>query len=104
MSHSKLINIPKIFPSSIDNFLTYPIIFSLIVVFQGCFGGMGILQTPERLSYAIRSPLARFIFLLCISYTATSDLETSIVTVIIFLILLQLLRTKEEREKLTSYF
>ena len=104
MSHSKLINIPKIFPSSIDNFLTYPIIFSLIVIFQGCFGGMGILQTPERLSYAIRSPLARFIFLLCISYTATYDLETSIVTVIIFLILLQLLRTKEEREKLTSYF
>ena len=104
MSHSKLINIPAIFPPWVDNFLTYPLIFSLIVTFQGCFGSMGIIQVPKRLSDAINSPIPRFIFLLCIAYTATTDMETAIVSVIIFLIFLQLIRTKEERSKIKYYF
>lgn len=104
MSHPKLLNIPDIFPPWVDNFLTYPIIFSLLVIFQGCFGGMGVIQTPARLTNAINSPIARFIFLFCIAYTATTDIETAIVTVIIFLIFLQIIRTEEERKKLKFYF
>lgn len=104
MSQAKLINIPAIFPPWVDNFLTYPIIFSLLVIFQGCFGGMGVIQTPTRLTNAINSPIARFIFLFCIAYTATTDIETAIVTVIIFLIFLQIIRTEEERKKLKFYF
>ena len=104
MSHPKLLNIPDIFPPSVDNFLTYPIIFSLLVVFQGCFGGMGIIQTPKRLTKAINSPIARFIFLSIIAYTATTDIETSIVTVLIFLIFLHVIRTEEERKKIKVYF
>ena len=104
MAHAKLIEIPAVFPPWVDNFLTYPIIFSVIVIFQGCFGGMGIIQTPERLQKAINNPIARFIFLFCIAYTATTDIETAIVTVFIFLVFLQLIRTKEERKKLKYYF
>ena len=100
----KLINIPKLFPDWVDNFLTYPIIFSGIVIFQGCFGGMGVVQTPKRLTKLINSPIARFLFLCCIAYTATTDAETAILTVVIFLLFLHFLRTPEERKELKSYF
>ena len=103
----KLVNYPtspSVFPSWLDKSLSYPIIFSLIVLFQGCFGGMGVIQTPQMISNSINSPITRFIFLLCIAYTATSNFETAIVSVIIFLIFLQVIRTREERKKLKSYF
>ena len=43
-------------------------------------------------------------FLWAISYTATTDLETSLYAVIIFLAILYLIRTPEERESVGKSF
>ena len=41
---------------------------------------MGIAQVPQRLKNTLNHPLSRFIFVAAIAYTATKDLEISIVT------------------------
>ena len=53
--------------------MNLPIILSLITIYQGCFGAMGIAQVPQRLKNTLNNPIARFIFVAAISYTATKD-------------------------------
>ena len=100
----RLINLPQVFPNFIDKYLSYPTVFTLVVLFQGCFGGMGIIQTPKALSDAIHTPISRFIFLSAIAYTATSDIETAVFATVIFLVLLHLLRSKKERDNLKGQY
>ena len=95
----KLINLPEIFPPQIDKFLGFPTIFTFIVIFQGCFGGNGVLHPPERITKLTSNPLARFLFVSAIAYTATSDIETALFTTVVFFVVLYMLRTKEERKK-----
>ena len=103
MDNKVFIKIPKFLPFNLDPYLTSPSLFSLIVLFQGCFGGSAVTQTPKRLTDALLkypiSPFIRFMFLLAIAYTATSQLETAIIFTCIYILFLQLIRTKEEREK-----
>ena len=87
-----------------DNFLSLPIMFTLIVITQGCFGGNGVAQTPEAITKIFKSQYARFLFIFLIAYTATSDIETAAVSTMIFFIVLYLLRTEEEKKELGSYF
>ena len=47
MSETKLIDIPQLLPNFVDKYLGVPTVFTLIVIFQGCFGGMGMIQTPK---------------------------------------------------------
>ena len=82
----------------------FPVIFSLIVMFQGCFGGLGMIQTPARLEKLISSPISRFLFLFAISYTATSDVETAAFSTVLFLVMMHLLRSEEERKKLKGQY
>ena len=89
----------NIFPKSFEKYMNIPIMISLITIFQGCFGGMGIAQVPQRLKNTLNHPLSRFIFVAAIAYTATKDLEISIVTTLIFFTLMYLLRTKEEQKQ-----
>lgn len=77
--------------------------FTLIVVFQGCFGGMGVAQTPAALSNAVNSPVFRFIFVSAIAYTATSDIENAVVCTLAFFIFLHMIRTDEERKEVPMY-
>ena len=100
----KLIDLPEVFPPAIDKFLGAPSVLTLIVIFQGCFGGMGVIQTPDILKKAINSPIARFLFLSAIAYTATADLEVALFTTVVFLILMHMLRTKEEKDKLNGKY
>lgn len=89
---------------SVDKFLSLPIVFTLIVITQGCFGGNGVAQTPKAISQIFNSQFFRFLFIFLIAYTATSDIETAIVSTIIFFIILHMLRTEEEKKELGSYF
>ena len=84
----------------ISDLLKYPLILTFIVTFQGCFGGMGVVQTPKILEKIVKYPVGRFLFLSTIAFTATSDIQTSIIAVILFLGFLHLLRTTEEKEEL----
>ena len=88
----------------VDKFLSLPIIFTLIVITQGCFGGNGVGQTPKAISKIFKSQYARFLFIFLIAYTATSDIETAAFSTMIFFIFLHLLRTEEEKKELVSYF
>jgi hypothetical protein len=100
---STLINIPEFFHPLFDKYLSMPIIFTFIVIFQGCFGGNGVTQTPQALLNILQghvvSPLFRFLFVAAIGYTATSDIETAIVVTVSFFMFLHLLRTPEERKE-----
>ena len=100
----RLIHLPQVFPNFIDKYLGFPTVFTLVVLFQGCFGGMGVIQTPSALTKAISSPISRFVFLTCIAYTATSDIETAVFATVIFLVGLHLVRTKKEKESLKGQF
>jgi len=100
----KLFNINTNFlPPYFDKYMGMPTIFTFIVLFQGCFGGNGVAQTPAALTNLLQghnySPLFRFIFCFLIGYTATSDLETAAVVTIAFFVFLHLIRTPEEREE-----
>lgn len=89
---------------SVDKFLSLPIIFTLIVITQGCFGGNGIIQTPDAITSLFKYKYSRFIFIFLIAYTATSDTETAFVSTVVFFIILHLLRSEKEKKDLDSYF
>jgi len=103
MSDSNLVDIPAFFHPLFDKYMSMPTIFTFIVLFQGCFGGNGIEQTPSALMNVLHghalSPLFRFLFVAAIGYTATSDIETAIVVTVAFFVFLHLLRTPEEKKK-----
>lgn len=86
-----------------DKVFSLPVIFTLIVLFQGNFGGMGVSQTPAILERLAANWITRAIFCIAIAYTATSDLETAIFSTLLFYVILHFLRTKEEREKMDHF-
>ena len=86
-----------------DKIASRATLFTLIVIFQGCFGGMGVVQTPAALSNAVNSPVFRFIFVSAIAYTATSDIETAVVCTVAFFVFLHMLRTEEERKEVPMF-
>ena len=102
MSNLKLLRIPDLF-THIDKLLRIPAIFTFIVLFQGCFGANGVIQTPKALLNVLRgttaSPIFRFVFVGAIGYTATSDLDTAIIVTVAFFIFLHVLRTPAERKE-----
>lgn len=105
-SLNKLLEVPipkDFFPRAWDKFLSVPLIFTLVVIFQGCFGGLGVPQTPSKLTNLASNPLARVMFVSAIAYTASQDLETAIYSSLIFFVLMHMLRTKEEVEELGSF-
>jgi len=92
----------------VDNLLSIPIIFTLLVLFQGCFGANGIVVHPSFLTSTIHgfaiSPLIRFLFVMSIAYTASNHIVMAFIGTVIFFIFLHLIRTREEREQAGFYF
>ena len=102
---SDLIKYPtNILPAIIENYMRLPTLMSLIVIFQGTMGGLGMPFIPARISQFVEHPLGRLLFVSAISFTTTQDIETSIATTLIFFALMYVLRTKEEREALGFIF
>ena len=100
-----LINYPtNVLPGFLEKYINMPTLISLLTIFQGCFGGMGIIKVPQRLQDAVSHPAMRLLFVSLISYTATQDLETAVITSLLFLGLMHLLRTPEEREELGFFW
>lgn len=88
---------------SLEKILNHEVIFCLIVIFQGTFGSLGLVQTPKFLTDLLKSEyffIFRFIFTMCIAYTASNgQLELAIYSTAIFFILMHILRTEEERKE-----
>lgn len=77
---------------------TQPIVFSLIILYQGLFSGNAI-QIPDRLKVLFDNKIFRFTSLMLIAFSATKDIEYALFSTLIFLILMYVLRTPEERKK-----
>ena len=104
MSSNNLFNIPQFkLGSMFDKYASMSVFFTMIVIFQGCFGGLGVQQTPKKLSDLVQNPVMRILFVTAIGYTATSDIETALFTAFLFFLMLHLLRTKEEKESMIGY-
>lgn len=92
----------------VDNILSIPIIFTLLVLFQGCFGPNGIVNPPKFITSTLHgytiSPLIRFLFVMSIAYTATQNVTYAFSGTVVFFIFLYIIRSVEEREKLSFYF
>ena len=104
MVDDRIFKIPTdIAPPFVDKFLGEATIFTMVVIMQGCFGGLGMVQTPKMLTEAAKTPVFRFLFLCAIGYTATSDIETAVFGTALFAAMIHLLRTPEEKKQVPHF-
>ena len=95
----KGLNIVPFFTKTELFFTKYSTAFTLLVMYQGLFGGIAISNKPKILEELAKNKIFKIFTLLCIAFTATRDVEISIIATILFLVLLHLMRTDEERKK-----
>lgn len=75
------------------------VVFSLLVIFMALFAGTFTkAKPPKKLKNLSDNMYFRIITLLFVAFTATKDLETSLISVFCFLIIMYLLKTPEERK------
>jgi hypothetical protein len=77
---------------------TQPILFSLIILYQGLFSGNAF-KIPDRLMTFFENKLFRFVSLMVIAFTATRDIEYALISTMIFLVIMYTLKTPDERKK-----
>ena len=74
-----------------------PIIFTLIILYQGLFSGNAI-RIPQNLRSLFNSKIFRFMSLMLIAFSATKDIEYALISTMIFLTVMYTIKTPEERE------
>ena len=84
--------------NGVENFMSVPAVFGTVVLIQGLFGSSGF-DTPDRLQKILDKPGVSIAALFLVTYSGTNDVELSFFVVLSFLLLMQLLRTKAEREE-----
>lgn len=90
------------FTNNIESFIRkYGVIFTVVVMYQGLFGGLAISNEPSVLRKLNQNVLFKLFTLFAVGFTATRDVETTLIGMVLFIILLHLLRTPEERKKIT---
>ena len=77
----------------------YAIVFTVIVMYQGLFGGMSLSTKPKAIEMLKNNIFFKYFTLFCIAFTATKDIEISLISLCVFVILINVLRTDEERKK-----
>jgi hypothetical protein len=85
--------------SPLENIIkSQPILFSLIILYQGLFSGNGVI-IPERLQKLFSIPAFRLMSIMLIAFSATQDIEYAMISTLIFISILYALKTPEERKK-----
>lgn len=74
-----------------------PILFTLIILYQGLFSGNAI-RIPENLRTFFNNKVFRFMSLMAIAFSATQDIEYALVSTVMFLTIMYLIKTPEERK------
>jgi|TARA_R110002074_G_scaffold12423_2_gene45433 hypothetical protein len=72
--------------------------FGILVLVQALFGGRGLTEVPDRMNKILDNKFVKFIALFLITFSGTQDIEASVFIVMAFLVMMQLMRTKEERK------
>lgn len=75
----------------------YGVVFSFIVISQGLMGGLQF-TPPRRLREITDHPIMKFILLFAVALTASRDIETSLLSTILFIIFIYLIRHPDERK------
>lgn len=75
-----------------------PLVFSLIIMYQGLFAPNAIV-IPERLEKLFGNKVFRLVSLMAIAFGATGDIEYALASTVIFLSVMYLLKTPEERRR-----
>jgi hypothetical protein len=94
----------ELFPDSIQKFFSTQTIFTIIVITQGLFGGMGLQYTPTFLKKAGKKWYFRLLFVSAIAFSATSDADIAIIVTIVYFLFLHFMKTKEEKKKYPGVF
>jgi hypothetical protein len=91
-------NFLKPLSSPIEKILKIPILFSVLVMYQGLFSHHGT-RVPERLLNLFEYPMFRLFSLFIIALVVTSNVEYAIISTLIFIATMYGLKTPEERKK-----
>tara|TARA_B110000444_G_scaffold8803_1_gene7687 strand:+ start:128 stop:526 length:399 start_codon:yes stop_codon:yes gene_type:complete len=93
------------FLNKYEKFLTKPIIITLIALITNIIGDHVKPKAPKYINNIFKKQnkidklIPRYIGLIFVIFLLTRDIEMSIVTTITFLLILQLLRTEEEKKE-----
>ena len=74
-----------------------PILFTLIILYQGLFSGNAI-KIPKNLRALFDNKVFRFVSLMAIAFSATQDIEYALISSMIFLVVMYAIKTPEERK------
>ena len=74
-----------------------PILFTLIILYQGLFSGNAI-QIPENLRSLFNNKIFKFASLMAIAFSATQDIEYALISTTLFLTVMYIIKTPEERK------
>ena len=87
------------FSDNIETFMKkYGVAFSLVVIYQGLFGGLSLSSPPQRLEKLSNNVYFRLGTMFAISFTATKDVEIALVSIVLFVVAMNLLKTPEEKK------
>lgn len=75
-----------------------PILFTLIILYQGLFSGNAI-TIPKNLKSAFNNKTFRFVSIMLIAFSATQDIEYALISTVIFLSVMYAIKTPEERKE-----
>lgn len=75
----------------------YGVIFSIIVIMQGLLGGMHF-DPPRRLRAFTDNAIVKFVLMFSIALTASRDIETALMSTLIFIFFIYLVRDPDEQK------
>jgi len=88
----------KNFSQPLERYIRMPIVFTLVILYQGLFSG-GAIEMPAALEGLLKNRFFRFLSLFLVALGATQDVEYAVFATVVFLGFIYLIRTPEERAK-----
>lgn len=83
-------------------FKRYATAFSVLVLYMSLFGGIVIENKPSVLDRLSKNQYFKLLTLVGIAFTATRDIEISVIAALVFIVMIHVLRTDEERANATG--
>lgn len=82
-----------------ENVVNGPLIYGITILMHSVFGASGVTEKPQILERVSNTSFFKFLTLFILAFAAVRDFEDTILVLVLFLAVTQLIRTKEERER-----